>query len=114
MKNYIQPGEILDLYADGTGVKSGEGWLFGTIFGVATTDTDLEGNLAKTPFAIRGVFSLPRTGGAIGQGSPCYWDATAKKVTGTKGTNRCIGAAAEGSGDAATHVQVYLPGITTL
>lgn len=97
MKNYIKPGHTLDLTAPAGGLSSGDGYLFGSLFGVAATAAE-EG--AKVAVSLEGVFLLPKvSGAAITEGAKAYWTGTA--VTATASGNTLIGhAAAAASADA--------------
>ena len=107
MKNYIQQGDTCTVTAP-YDVKSGEGFLVGSLFAVAVTDaksgTTVEG---KTT----GVYDLPRTTGASTDyvaGTKLYWDDTAKRVTKTTTNNTLIGAALLPAlvGDATTRIRL--------
>ncbi len=106
MKNYIQPGNVLPLTMPAA-VKSGDGVLVGTLFGVAAIDG---ASGAVVDCALTGVYELPKATGAITQGQAIYWDNTAKKVTGTASSNRLIGAAIEAAVSGAATLRVRLAG----
>ncbi|HVY20407.1 MAG TPA: DUF2190 family protein [Bauldia sp.] len=94
-KNFIQIGSVLDLTVidetDAVDIASGEGYLAGSIFGVAVTDVAVG---ASGPFQVDGVWSLPKaTPQAWGQGALVYWDNAARKVTTVSGGNQLIGTA---------------------
>jgi predicted RecA/RadA family phage recombinase len=98
--NFIQVGSVLDLTVvdntDATDIASGEGYLAGSIFGVAIADVAVG---ASGPFQVDGVWSLPKaTPQAWSQGAPIYWDNAAKKVTTVSGGNKLIGVATEAAG----------------
>ena len=107
MKNYIQPGETVTLTAP-VDVKSGDGVLVGSLFGVAAYDaltgTDVE-------VAVEGVFELPKITGAIAAGAPVHWSGSACEGTAVAGS-ALIGAAVEAVGSSATIVRVRLNGAT--
>lgn len=105
MRNYVQPGDTLDFTAPTGGLTSGQGHLFGAIFGVASIDA-AEG--AKLAVSVEGVFDLPKATGALAEGQAAYWDAAAKKVTATATGNTLIGAAAEAAASDATMARVRL------
>ena len=104
MKNYIQPGAILELAAP-YAVTSGQGALVGSIFGVATKTL---ANGERGTFNITGVHDLTKAAGAVTEGQLLYWDNSAKNVTTTASTNKIIGAAtlAAQSGDATVRVRL--------
>jgi predicted RecA/RadA family phage recombinase len=104
MKNFVQPGDNLDLAAP-RALTSGAGFLVGSIFAVASVDAAQGATLAGVT---RGVFDLPKAAGAVTQGQKIYWDNTAFVVTTTVGSNTQIGVAtaAAASGDATARVKL--------
>lgn len=94
MRNFVQPGDMLDLIAPSGGVTAGVGVLIGDLFVVAST-TAAAG--AEFVGARSGVFDLAAathaSTQAIAVGGPVFWDDTAKTVTATGGGNRLIGVA---------------------
>lgn len=106
MRNYVQPGDTLDLTAPVGGVVSGQAALFGAIFGIASTDATAG---AKVAVKVEGVFIVPKaTGAGLTEGAKTYWDATAKKVTATATDNTLIGHAVEAAASDATTALVRL------
>lgn len=105
MRNFIQNGDIITLIAPTGGVASGEAFIVGSLFGVAAYAA-AEGIEVETQLV--GVFDLPKAAGAIAQGARVYFDTTAKKVTGTAGSNKLVGAAivAAATGDATARVRL--------
>lgn len=105
MKNFVQCGDTITAIAPTGGVNSGDGMLFGTLFGVAAY-TAAAG--AEVELAVEGVFNLTKASGAITAGALVYWDDTAKDVTTTATSNTLIGAAilAAASGDATARVRL--------
>ncbi len=92
MKNYIQPGEVIEFAAPYDRL-SGQGALIGTIFGVATIDV-LSG--VRAPFELEGVFELAKADSqAWTEGAKIYWDNTNKVCTTTSMSNTLIGVASE-------------------
>ena len=90
MKNYIQPGETVEVTAPAA-LSSGDGVLVGMLFGVAQTDA---ANAAQVQIVRRGVFTLPKVSAqAWTQGAKIYWDDTAKLCTTVATANTVIGAA---------------------
>ena len=109
MKNFIQPGDRLDLIAPAGGVTSGAGYLIGALFVVAQ-HTALDG----APFVgvTVGVFGLPKKANdVVTQLAAVYWDAAAKNVTITAAGNTKIGVATKAADAAAATVAVRLNGI---
>ncbi|MDQ2080482.1 DUF2190 family protein [Xanthobacteraceae bacterium Astr-EGSB] len=100
MQNKIMQGAVLTAPAPAGGIASGEAALIGKIFGVAVT-TEAAG--ADVALDTEGVFELPKaTGAAWAIGDALYWDATAKKLTGTASGNTrvAVAVAVAASGDA--------------
>ena len=104
MKNYLQPGDNIAGIAP-TDLKSGDGYLDGVEFGVAS-------NAAKAGDPIigvtTGVFSLPKAAVAITRKTVAYWDNTAKVVTNVPTSNAKIGIFRDGAlaGDATVAVKL--------
>lgn len=111
-RNYIQPGDVLDLIAPAGGVVSGTGYVIGNIFvvalGTAAAGEEFRG---KT----QGVFELPKAATVSpAQGAIAYWNATAKNVTGTSAAGLFpigVFTAKPGGGDASALVR--LSGVAT-
>lgn len=91
MKNFVHRGDTLTLTAPAGGIASGEGHVFGALFGVAAT-TAAAGE--KVAVHMEGVFILPKAAGGLSEGQAIYWDAAAGKVTATSAGNTAIGHAA--------------------
>lgn len=108
MKNYIQPGEVID-FANTTGadIASGQAFLVGDKLAVAEVDI---ANGTTGTAAICGVFSLPKDDTAGAQGAAAYWDDAAGAITDTDnaGANKRVGIfhAAAAAGDATANVKL--------
>lgn len=87
MKNFVQPGDNLDVIAP-YAVASGDGMLDGVEFSVASTD--IASGAAGTGVT-RGVFDLPKAAVAVTRKTVAYWDSAAKLVTNVSGGNTKIG-----------------------
>jgi predicted RecA/RadA family phage recombinase len=88
MKNFIQPGRIVSVPAPAT-VKSGDGVLVGSLFGVAEYDA-----ASGDPVEIicEGVFTLPKTSAqAWTVGAKIYWDGSKCTTADGSGSNTLIG-----------------------
>lgn len=96
MKNFVQPGVNLTLAAP-RDLASGEGFLVGAIFAVAST-------AAKTGEQVvgvtEGVFELPKAAGAVTQGAKAYWDDTARKITTVAAGGVLVGAFVDAAANA--------------
>jgi len=105
MKNYVQPGRMLELTAP-YDRSSGEAAKVGSIFGVAINAVS---SGAAGVFDTEGVFDLVKDSTAITAGLKVYWDDSAKKITATSTGNHPAGLAIEAAGTAATLVKVKIP-----
>lgn len=92
MRNFVQPGEMLDLVAPSGGVTSGVGVKIGAIFAVAAV-TAAEGETFAG--AVKGVFDLAAethaSTQAMSAGDSAYWDNTNKRITKTATGNTIVG-----------------------
>lgn len=90
MKNYIQPGDVINVPAPAN-VASGAGVLVGTLFGVAAHSA-LSGD--DVALKTHGVFEFPKTSAqAWTVGAAIYWDNTNKVCTTVSTDNTLIGKA---------------------
>lgn len=109
MKNFIQPGDRLDLVAPAGGVVSGAGYLIGALFVVAQHSAAEGAPFVGVP---GGVYSLPKKANdVVTQLAAVYWDAAAKNVTVTAAGNTKIGVATKAADAAAATVAVRLNGV---
>lgn len=109
MKNFVARGDVLEITA-GADIKSGDGVLLGSLFGVAAVDI---ANGARGNINLTGVYTLPKAPSqAWTVGAAVYWDASEARCTTTASTNKRIGAAvaAVGSGAGETVGVVRLNG----
>ena len=91
MKNFVQPGDALDLTAPAGGVVAGMMYLIGAIVCVAATTV-----AAGEPFAgwTEGVYDLPAEAGvAWGEGDKLYLKADGTQFTKTAAGNKLAGVA---------------------
>ena len=96
MRNFVMSGCTLTVLAVAP-VASGDFVVAGAAFGVAATDAQVGDQFEMQA---GGVFDLPKAAGeAWTFGKVLYWDATAKRVTATAGTNLKIGLAAAPEGE---------------
>lgn len=104
MKNFVQPGDNLELSAP-RALVSGAAFLVGSILAVASTDAATGTTVVGVT---KGVFDLPKAAGAITQGQKLYWDNAAFNVTTTAAGNTLMGAATQGAaaGDATARVKL--------
>lgn len=108
MRNFVQPGDVLDLPAPAGGVVSGQGFIVGEIFAVATVDADA-GDLC--PGQVTGVIELakaPSQAWAVGEA--VYWDAANDRASTAPAVGPKIGAVTEvvagGAGDTTGRVRL--------
>ncbi len=107
MRNHVQPGRTLTLPAP-SDVKSGEGVIVGSIFGVANGDA-LTGE--PVDLDVEGVFDLPKVSAlAIAIGDKVYWVAADKAVSKTASGNTLIGVATTAAANPSASVNVRLNG----
>ena len=113
MKNFRQPGNIIDLVAPTGGAVSGSPVIVGAFFGIAAYNATAGTNVSVQ---LTGVFTLPKEAGlAINQGDVVYWDETLSAVTKTSTTNTVlIGVATVSVITSAPTVDVRLKGTAAL
>jgi predicted RecA/RadA family phage recombinase len=107
MKNYVQDGDAIDILAPAA-LTAGQSLLVGDLFGVVLADA---ASGAPAVIQTSGVFTLPKATGSIAVGVRVFWDNTAKRVTTTATSNRCIGwhvGTAANAGAADTDILVKL------
>ena len=107
MKNYVKDGKTMTYAnASGVGITSGALVMVGSTPGVAACDI---ANGESGELATEGVYTLPAVNNAaITQGAPCYYDASAAKLTPTAEDNKYVGIAWAAKAEAGTTVQVKL------
>lgn len=112
-QNYRQPGEVLTMTAPTGGLKSGDGCLFGALFGVAQFDAL---QTEEVEVATEGVWTLAKPNSVISfaEGALVYWDLSEAECTSTAATNYLIGVAARAAGATEASVDVRLNGISTV
>jgi predicted RecA/RadA family phage recombinase len=104
-KNYIQPGEVLDVTLGAT-ITSGSGLLVSKRVGVALADGVSGDTIAVQ---VKGVFNLPKLStDVVAQGDLLYWDNTNKRLTTTSTSNTLAGYATAAASGTATTVNIAL------
>lgn len=106
MRNMVQRGDTLTFQAP-YDVASGGGCKVGALFGVASYPAAAG---VEVELVTVGVFTLPRTGAALGPGDPVYWDDTGRAVTGAATGNMRIGIATVAAAADAPTANVRLNG----
>jgi predicted RecA/RadA family phage recombinase len=106
MKNFIQPGDTLDLIAPTGGVVSGEGYLIGSIFAVAFAT-----KAATETFAgkVEGVFEMDKlTTDVVAAGDKLNWNDTNKEWQKATSDLDNAATAVEAAGNGVTSLKVRL------
>lgn len=109
MRNYIQRGETITLSAPAA-LSSGQGFVVGAIFAVATTDAE---NGGEVEGLTTGVVELPKaTTDDVSLGAKLYWDDAEGELTtdDAEGANMAVGVAIEAAGNPSSLVRVRLNG----
>lgn len=92
MKNFIQPGNAIDIVAPSGGTTSGRPFISGSLVGIAAL-TAAEG--AASVIHTDGIYELPKVSAqAWTLGAKIYWDAANSQCTTTSSGNSLIGIAA--------------------
>lgn len=92
MKNFIQPGNAIDIVVPAGGVVSGRPFIAGSLVGISAV-TAAEGGDAT--IHTEGVYELPKVSAqAWTLGAKVYWDATNSNCTTTSSGNALLGFAA--------------------
>lgn len=105
MKNFSQPGNVLDLVAPGGGVVSGVGYLIGTILAFA------QASVAAGDFAgvVEGVIDAPKLStDVITQGALLNWNDSNKEFQLATSDKDGAAVAIEAAGNGVTSVKVKL------
>lgn len=113
MNNFVQPGDVVTMTAPAGGVVSGQGYLIGALFGVAT-NTVAEGS--EFEMSLAGVVSLAKAAETWVAGDAIYWDDAAAEATtdSAADANVLIGAATVDSASTAALGTVRLNGVAVL
>lgn len=102
MKNFIQPGKVLDHTAGGT-ITSGAIVTMGKMAGIATADAE---SGEKVGVAIEGVYEVAKDNSDVAVGDYLYVSSGA--ATKTVSTNVFLGFAVEAAGTGVAKVKVLL------
>ena len=110
MKNFLQPGDVLEVAAAAAAVASGQVCVVGTHIGIANSSAAIGESYSVK---LSGVFTAPKTTGAAWtQGQALMWDASTATfaAVGTPATGDVTAAgitafAAAGSADATGQVR---------
>ena len=108
MKNFIQEGNILTLTAPAGGVVSGNGYLIGKLFVVATVTAAAAALFAAR---VKGVIDLAKTSAqAWTEGQKIYWDDTNKRADSDATLGQLIGVASAAAANPSATGNVRLNG----
>jgi predicted RecA/RadA family phage recombinase len=87
MKNFVQPGHVMEYVNAGAAIASGDVVAFPWGCGIATGD--IAATTGVGSLAVSGVFSLKKEAAlVIAQGDIVYWDDTANEVDKTSSNNK--------------------------
>ena len=109
MRNFVSPGAMVTFPAPAGGLKSGDGIIVGSLFGIAASDA-LAG--ADVECLTAGVVELPSAAQAFAFGAKVYWNTTNETVTTTATGNTLIGVAARAAATTDPIVRVRLNGVS--
>ncbi|WP_299082821.1 DUF2190 family protein [uncultured Paraglaciecola sp.] len=106
MKNFIQPGNTLDL-TPSSDVASGTGFRFGTsLFGVAVNDVSSGQSGA---FLVEGVVEIAKTSAlAVSVGERLFWNVANSVVNKTSTSQQCVGIAIEDAANPSDTVKMKI------
>lgn len=106
MKNFIQPGEVMEVTA-GANIASGDVVAVGEMVGVAAHDI---ANGATGEVSLCGVYLLAKAAGVWTQGQKLFWDKVAKAFVGVASADADVVAGyafkAAANGDATGYVKL--------
>lgn len=114
MRNYLQPGDKLELTAPSGGVADGVGYVIGNgLFVVSEGDA---AEAAKFVGVRTGVIKLAKhTSDAVTEGNRVFWDNSAKLVRAASASGRfMIGTVRKSELAAATTCEVVLDGVSVV
>jgi predicted RecA/RadA family phage recombinase len=107
MKTQIQQGDALYVTAPGGGMTSGNGYLIGSVFGIAAFTASA--GVTNAVIYIRGAFVIAKVSAqAWTQGQLIYWDNVAFNCTTVSTSNHPIGVALNIAGNPSATGQVLL------
>lgn len=106
MRNYVQPGNSIEVTAPAGGTTSGVGVLVGNLFGVAEVSVAAG---ARVNILVEGVVEIAKTSAlAIAEGDILWWDNTNKVVNKTAASQKPVGIAVTAAANPSPTVQVKL------
>jgi predicted RecA/RadA family phage recombinase len=109
MKNYVEPGEVLELTAPSGGVVSGTAYKIGSLVVVATVTV---AQTVKFSALVVGVVTHAKVSAqAWTEGVKLYWDDSAKLFTTSAGGNTLVGVAAAAAANPSATGSVRLDGV---
>ena len=116
MKNYVQEGERITVTvaagSDAVDLSSGDGYLIGSLFGVATYDAAIG---ESVELQVEGVVDIAKTSAeAWTVGQKIYWNAATGLATSTASSNKQIGVAVAVAINPSSSCNVRLSGAFTI
>ncbi len=90
MKNFVQPGEVVEVASASRTVTAGGGYLMGHIFGIIANDANCAGS---AEMMVEGVFDIAKDASVFAAGALVYWDDSTHECTSTTSSNKIIGIA---------------------
>lgn len=106
-KNFVQPGDRLDMVAPAGGVTSGAAVVFSNLVGVAVHDAAAGEDFV---LVVKGVFDLPKTGASTFAVGDEVFATAAGTMTNTAAGNTRAGLAVQAIGAVTGNVRVRLDG----
>lgn len=104
-KNFIQPGNVLNLTAPSGGVVSGDPVLVGAgIFGVVENTAAEDAPMQVKVVGVHKIVKKTGSGQAVSEGDKLYWDGSGKKLTLSLTGNTLCAVAVQAEISAATTV----------
>lgn len=109
MKNYVSPGEVLELTAPSGGVTKDVPVLIGSLVVIPTVDA---AQTLKFSALVIGVVTVPKaTGTAWTEGAKLYWDVADGEFNTSSAGNTLAGVAAAAAESADATGQIRLDGV---
>lgn len=106
MRNYVSPGESVEVTVPAGGCTSGVGLKIGNLWGVATV-TAVAGDRAN--ILTKGIVEIAKTSAlAITEGASLYWDDTNKVVNTTATAQKLVGNAVTAAANPSATVQMLI------
>jgi predicted RecA/RadA family phage recombinase len=106
MKNYIQPGDAIDVAAPVGGVVSGRGVMIGSLFGISSVTAAAA---EMVSIDVEGVFSVAKLStDVMAVGAKVNWNDTTKQLQNAAGDLAAVATVVEAAGNPSSVVKVKL------